>query len=232
MIRVGTSSTFNCNLNTFHAVSAQNSGLYTNSIGYPVNLCHVAVDTALPLPTPCGGLTAFLGTLVGEPPQVFSDVYVEFSCVSGGFSAVRYNGYNGTTAQQVFPLVGSFASQQLGPSLVVGDKFYVRFDNLLPTPHTFSWYNSASGTSVRDIVVIDTSVATFNPTTKVITSLGAAIDLMFLVCDNTGIRITYRSYIEGINLTGPSYSSWSGSSLGNGGGGFAILAALPTRTSL
>lgn len=234
MIRVGPNTSFSANLNTFHSQSTQSSGFFTNagSTEPPAPKRLYAnlgwdLSTTPNSQTDVSGQTMIVCNLTGigeeiEPPYTVSSTYVEVNCVSGGFNAVKTDGYS----SEFRKFLSRGDALVFGLPLTIGQNIYFRVDSLTPFPHTYNWYNGASGNSPRDIVAVSADAGTFNPATKTCTALpGQTIDVFYITISSVNCNAnTSKLGLTSITGTNSSYSSnWSGSSLGNGGGGFRLI---------
>jgi len=234
MIRVGSNTSFSSNLNSFHSQSTQTSGFFTNAGSSgppppPVRLLPYVGWDFVEFPsitTNLDGKTLIVCNLSSgiTPPETetVSSVYVEINCVSGGYNAVKSDGYSSILRRTS----SRGTAVAIGAALTVGQNIYFRLDNTLPTPRTFSWYNGSAGNSPRDIVAVSDESGTFNPATKTCTALpGQTIDVCYIIVDPGAVRIS-EFFLGRTSVTGDnsSYSTgWSGSSLGTGGGGFRLI---------
>lgn len=224
MIRVGPSRSFSSNLNEFHSKSNQSSPLYTNvAASAPApTYNHLGSDNAS---FTIANSNVLIGSVL-EVGSVVSGVYMTVTKVSGGFQATRDSGFSALVASIIPPSVlsGSVAA------LVEGELVYFRLDDLTPAPaKSYSYYAGSSGSSPRDIIVVNTAYAVFNPATKTITGQNQGtvpFDLLSITISSTISQFTIQRDLTTFVGNNSSYSSWSGSSIGGTQGGYKLVFAL------
>lgn len=231
MIRVGSSTSgVSSMLNDFHSKTAPiTSGLScntTDSVDPPppddLFIPRMAYSqTVPPIPTSLkdGNFliwrNPFSPTVQNYPlPLPVSSTYLTVTRVSGGFQVAKTSGYSGTALVEI----PSSFELTLGHGLQTNDISYVRVGDVLPSPTTFTWLSSASGTTPRVVVGYSTGVVrdgqNFSPACG-----GTNLYEFGLTYGSVDLKI--QNIVSGSKNVIPALSSWSGSSLG--GSSFTIV---------
>lgn len=223
MIRVGSSTSFSSQFNSFHSTSTQTSGFYTNASQTSPpsgnDVVWFGVSTIIP-PFPAGvkDLNLALYRSTTGAPVTVSDTYISITKVSGGFQIARANGFSAVILTDL-ALDGSGFSYGLG--MLDRDVSYIRVGNVSPSPQTFSWKSTASGTNPRTVYGFESDKIDFyfNGSGMKYTPLdpSRSLRIIILTYDSTDLVVETLSGDpgQGLVVVGyQTYSDWSGSSLG------------------